>query len=196
MYFNQFQQMFQNMNNNNNNIFNNQYNINTNQMMNFYNQLNNNPNIMNAMINNFNNYNAFNNYNMNMMNNNMNINQMLQMMMNANPMLFTILMQNIINNLNNNQNNYNNSTQYKDNGEMVNLFFITPNEYKIAIPSKPNEHLSSVLNRYINKSNDTNINYYIFNGQRLNESLTVRQQGLNDGASIYVVKVQDILGAF
>ena len=78
---------------------------------------------------------------------------------------------------------------------MVNLFFIIPNEYKISLPSKPNEYFSSVLNRYINKSNDTHINYYLFNGQRLTESLTVREQGLHDGASIYVVKVQNILGA-
>ena len=58
------------------------------------------------------------------------------------------------------------------------------------------EYLSSVITRYIDKSNNYDINYYLFNGKRLDETKTVCNQGLKDGSEIYVVRIQNILGAF
>ena len=81
---------------------------------------------------------------------------------------------------------------------MINLIFIVNsdgNERKLTIPAEPNDSLSVVIGRYITKSGDNRVNYYIFAGGRLDESLTVRQQGLTDSSIIFVVGVQNILGA-
>ena len=174
------------------------YNFNPMLAFNNQNPMLNNPNtninqmMYNNMINNQNNnFNIPNNYfnNPNLQPNNINynfaLNQMMMNMFQMNPMMWQQLMNMLKNqNPNNNNNNY------------INLIFKVNNEYEITIPTNNNEYLSSVVNKYINKSNDTNINYYLFNGQRLNESLTVGQQGLMDGSHIYVVRVQNILGAF
>ena len=179
--FEQFMQMMENMNNNT--PF---QNLNMSQMMN-------NPNMMNMMNNNIN------------MNNQMMTNQLMQMMMNMNPALFMNLANNMINNQNNFnfQNNQNNNFQTNQNNNFqtnqdeyyINLFFVVGNEYRISVPTIPADSLSSVINKFINKSGNTDINYYLFNGQRLNESLTVSEQGLNDGSEIFVVKIQNIIGA-
>ena len=134
-------------------------------------------------------------------------------MMNSNPMLFMMMMQNMINNNNNfnnnnfnnnnyNNNNYNNNNNFNNNfnnnnnNELYfNLIFVVDNDQRIILPCKPSEHLSSVITRYINKTNDNNINFYLFNGQRLNESLTISQQGLTDSSEVYVVRTKNILGA-
>ena len=173
---------------NNQNAMLNNPNTNINQMM--YNMINNQNNNNNNQNNNFNiPNNFFNNPNLqpNNINYNFALNQMMMNMLQMNPMMLQQLM-NMMKNQNPNNNNNNNN--------YINLIFRVNNEYKITIPTNYNEYLSSVVNKYINKSNDTNINYYLFNGQRLNESLTVGQQGLMDGSHIYVVRVQNILGAF
>ena len=74
--------------------------------------------------------------------------------------------------------------------------FIVEGSRKIPLQCKYDENFSSVVSNYINKTNDTNVNYYLFNGQRLSESLTISQQGLKDGANIFVVWANNILGAF
>ena len=76
----------------------------------------------------------------------------------------------------------------------INLLFIVNGEYKIILPSKLKEPLNSVINRYINKTNDLNINFFKFNGNRFNELYTVFRQGLTDGSEIYVVRANNILG--
>ena len=185
-----FEQFMQNINNTNNstpyqNLNENQYNILLNQMMN------------NPM----------------MMNNNMNMNiQMmnpLMQMMTMNPVLFSNMLNNMMNNQNQNNFNYqNNQNTFKDHNNQnnfnfqnnnderfINLFFVVGNEYRISIQTKPTYSLSTVINQFINKTGNTDINYYIFNGQRLNESLNVMEQGLNDASEIYVAKVQNLMGA-
>ena len=195
--FSEFQNMMQIMNNNMgmNNMFNTQ---NNNMMMNFYNQLYNNPMMMNSLLNNFNN----NNYNNNnfTINNQMNLNQMLQMMINSNPMLFWVLIQGMMNSINTqNAHNFQNTNRFQNrnnNNEFYyNLLFINPNSSKIPIQCKLTEHFSSVVNKYINKSQDYNINIYIFNGVRLDESKTLLEQGIINSTEIYVVKTKNILGA-
>ena len=181
-------------NNNMNNIFNNNFsnnvnNIDMNQLMCLYNQIMSNP----VMMNNFNNY-------MNMMSiqNNMNINQMMMNM--APSVLMNIMMQSIINNQNNNIQNqqiYQNNNiqqQFSQSPEYINLIFIT-SEYKITIPCKPNEGFSSVVTKFLNKSNNNDVNYYLFNSNRLNESLTVGEQGLIDASEIYVINTSNVKGA-
>ena len=55
--------------------------------------------------------------------------------------------------------------------------------------------MSSVINKYINKSNDLNNNYYLFNGKRIVQSLTVSELGLADNSEIYVANAGNVLGA-
>ena len=189
-----FQQFMQNINNNMPN-----QNINTNQMNMAFNQMMNNPTMLNSFMNNFNNMNNMGNNNFNNVNTGM-ANMNYQMMMNIlnqmmmmNPMLFLFMLQN----LGNNQNNQNNQNfQNNNNNECyINILFVVGSEYKITIQAKPYESLSSAITKFINKSGNTEINYYIFNGERLNESLTVGQQGLTDFCEVYVVNSRNIRGA-
>ena len=81
----------------------------------------------------------------------------------------------------------------------MNLFFVVANEhsnYKISLPCKPSEYLSSVITRFIDKTNNYDINYYLFNGHRLDETKTLYAQGLYNGSNIFVVNTKNILGAF
>ena len=172
--------------------------MNMNQMNMFFNPMMNNP----MMMNNFNNNNNMNNQ-MNQM-----MNPFMQMMT-MNPVLFSNMLNSMMNNQNQNnfnyqnnqktfkeQNNQNNFNFQNNNDErFINLFFVVGNEYKVAIPTKPSYSLSTVINQFINKTGNTDINYYLFNGQRLNESLNVMEQGLNDSSEIYVVNVKNVRGA-
>ena len=181
-----FQQFMQNLNNNMPN-----QNLDMNQMNMFYNQMMNNPMMMNNFMNSFNNMNQmgnnnFNNINMANLNNQMMMNLMIQMM-NMNPMLFMALLQNMM--------NTQSPTNVNDNNYYINLFFVVENSYRISIAVRPNESLSSAITKFINKSGNTSINYYLFNGKRLSESLTIEQQGLHDGNEIYVINAGNVLGA-
>ena len=192
MNYNQMINMLNNMNNNNmmmNNVNMNQFN----QMMNYLQMMNNQNNMMNMNMNN----NPMMNMMMQMMNN--------QNMMNMNPMnnfdmnQYMLIFNQLINNFNNfmkNNNNMNNPQPLNNN--MMNLVFIynsNGKEIKYIIPAEPNDSLSTVIGRYITKSGDSNVNLYIFAGVRLDESLTVREQGLIDGSIIYVVETRSIIGA-
>ena len=189
-----FEQFMQNINNTNNSTP--YQNLDINQMNTFFNQMMNNPMMMNN-----------NNNNMNIQMNPM-MNPLMQMMT-MNPVLFSNMLSSMMNNQNQNnfnyqnnqktfkvQNNQNNFNFQNNNDErFINLFFVVGNEYKVVIPTKPSYSLSTVINQFINKTGNTDINYYIFNGQRLNESLNVMEQGLNDASEIYVAKVQNLMGA-
>ena len=89
-------------------------------------------------------------------------------------------------------NNMNNS---QNNRFQINLNFIDTNGKKVIIQTEPEEKMSSVINKYINKSNDFNNNYYLFNGKRIVQSLTVAELGLNDASEIHVANAGNIIGA-
>ena len=63
------------------------------------------------------------------------------------------------------------------------------------IQTEPNEPMTSVINKYINKSLDFNSNnYYIFNNKRIVQQLTVAELGLNDGAEVHVINTGSVNG--
>ena len=66
---------------------------------------------------------------------------------------------------------------------------------RIVIQADYKESIGSVVNKYITKSGDANINLYIVNGRRLDESMTVGQAGLIDNSFIDVVSIDDVEGA-
>ena len=179
-----------------------------------------NPNQFNQFNQPFNMNNMNNNFNMNqaMMNmnqmtgmpiNNMNQAQFIQMI-NSNPMMLMMWnqmvqnMQNMQNmqNIQNMQNMQgmqnmtpNNMNISQNNRFQINLNFIDTNGNKFIIHTEPDEKMSSVINKYINKSNDFNNNYYLFNGKRIVQSLTVAELGLNDASEIHVANAGNIIGA-
>ena len=86
--------------------------------------------------------------------------------------------------------------QPNDNVGSVNLIFqnrISPN--KIIIQANINEPVTSVINKYINKSGDYHINLYIYNGKKLNESLTLAESGIVNNCNINVVELDELEGA-
>ena len=171
----------------------------------------NNPNINQVMMN------------MNQMlgcNYNMNQFDQFMQMINSNPMFFMLYNQmlnqqrfqnNFMNNMNNqtmmmqggaqnnNQffpmNNNNMNNPQNTNGYQINLKFSNTEGNSVLIQTDPNEYMSSVINKYINKSGDLNNNYYLFNGKRIVQSLTVSELGLSDGLEIQVANAGNILGA-
>ena len=190
MNYNQMMNMLNNMGNNNmmmNNMNMNQFN----QMMNYMKMMNNQNNMMNMNNNPMMNMMMQMMNNQNMMNMPMNNNMMNNFDMNQYMLIFNQLMNNFVNYMKNNN-------KPASNTNMINLIFIVNsdgNERKYTIPAEPNDTLSVIIGRYITKTGDSRVNYYIFAGERLNESLTVRQQGLMNVSIIYVVGVQNILGA-
>ena len=194
-----------NMNNfNNPNNFNNMNNFNN---PNAFNNMNN----MNQVMNNMNNMMGWN-FNMNQMNlfmqminsnpmflmiynqmlQNMQMLQNQQFMQNCNP---NMLMQGGAQNMQFMQNNNMNNQQYFPG--QINLKFSDTTEQKnIMIQAEPKEYMSSVINKYINKSGDLNgNNLYLYNGKRIIQSLTVAELGLCDGSQIYVNNVGELKGA-
>ena len=162
-------------------------NMNDPMMMNFYMQFM-------QMMNNANN-------NMMWMNNTMNMNNM------NNPNMNMQFMQ-MMNNMNQNQSNNNmNNQQFQQNQNYqnniqnnqgikgaINLQFTTDiSSYNIV--TNYNESLGTVIGKYISMTNDINVNMYIFNGKKINESLTVGEAGLYDGSLIHVVPTKNIIGA-
>ncbi len=188
-----------NMNMNQNNMMNmNNMNMNQNNMMNMNNM------DMNALFNQFINFmnsqNNMNNMNMNNMNMNqmmMNFNNSMNNNMNMNNLDMNQMMMNFMNNMNNNNMNNNigmNNQNQQNQKPVINLCFNKENKvYNIL--TDHSESLGSVISKYINQTNDSNINMYIVNGKKLNESLTVGESGLLNGATINVVPVDNILGA-
>ena len=162
-----------------------------------------NPNQFNQFNQPFNVNNMNNNFNMNqaMMNmnqlmgmpNNMNQAQFIQMI-NSNPMMLMMWNQ-MVQSMQNMQNQGIMQNVKQNNEFLINLNFIDTNGRKIIIQTEPNEYMSSVINKYINKSNDFNNNYYLFNGKRIVQSLTVAELGLGDASEIHVANAGNIIGA-
>ena len=83
-----------------------------------------------------------------------------------------------------------------NNVSRINLIFMNRNQnIRITIHAKYNESIASVVNKYINKSGDANINLYIVNGRRLDESSTVAKSGLINNSYVDVISVDDVEGA-
>ena len=146
---------------------------------------------------------------------NFNLNQMplFLQMVNSNPMYLMMWNQILMNMQNiqamqmNNPNamfppgvNINNQPPNTNNGQgnifKININFVTADGNKVMIQTDPNELMSSVINKYINKSGDFNAgNYYIFNNKRVVQSLTVAELGVGDLAEIVVANAASVIGA-
>ena len=145
---------------------------------------------------------------------NFNLNQMplFLQMVNSNPM-YLMMWNQILMNMQNIQamqmNNPNamfppgvniNNQPPNNNGQgnifKININFVTADGNKVMIQTDPNELMSSVINKYINKSGDFNAgNYYIFNNKRVVQSLTVAELGVSDLAEIVVANAASVIGA-
>ena len=78
----------------------------------------------------------------------------------------------------------------------ININFMTADGKKVIIQTEPNEKMSSVINKYINKSGDLNAgNYYIFNNKKIVQQLSVAELGINDGAEVIVANTGNVIGA-
>ena len=136
------------------------------------------------------NYIMNNNNNANM---NMNLLNMMIQMMGLNGANIDNLMQ-IFNPPMPVQPNFNDMQMNK--GNILNLIFMQRQKgIRITIQTNYKESISSLVNKYINKSGDANINIYIVNGRRLDESKTVAQSGLVDNSHVDVISVDDVEGA-
>ena len=168
------------------------------------------------------NMNNINNINMNqaMMNMNQltgwnfNVNQAAQFaqMINSNPM-YLMMWNQMVANMQNSQlmqmnnpgiifqggaagnNQFANINNVQGNALRININFLTADGRKVVIQTEPNEPMTSVINKYINKSLDFNSNnYYIFNNKRIVQQLTVAELGLNDGAEVHVINTGSVNG--
>lgn len=95
------------------------------------------------------------------------------------------------------QNNANNmQSQQNYDPYKVNLTFRdTIGTKRALVIAEPNEHMTSVINKYINKSGDlSSTNLYLFNGKRIVQSLTVSELGITDGSEIYVTDIGGLKG--
>ena len=139
---------------------------------------------------------------------NFNLNQMplFLQMVNSNPM-YLMMWNQILMNMQNNlaMQMYNQTKMFQtganvnnQNGQgyKVNIHFVRADGLKILIHTEPNELMSQVINKYINKSGDFNAgNYYIFNNKRVVQSLTVAELGVSDLAEIVVTNAASVIGA-
>ena len=124
---------------------------------------------------------------------NMQMLQNQQFMQNCNP---NMLMQGGTQNMQFIQNNNMNNQQCGVPGQINIKFSDTTEQNKVIIQAEPKEYMSSVINKYINKSGDLNDNnLYIYNGKKIIQSLTVSELGISDGSQIYVNNVGELRGA-
>ena len=191
MMANMFNQWMMN-NPNNMSMMNNNMDMNNPMMANMFNQwMMNNPNYMNMMNNsiNMNNPMMFNLF--------MQFMQYMQMMNQNNQNNFNMNNQNNFNM--NNQNNFNMDNQQfqqnQNNSGIINIVF-SKDLKNYIIQTKHSESFGTVIGKYISQTQDSNVNMYIFNGKKINESLTVGEAGLMEGSVIYVVVTKNIIGAF
>jgi len=177
-----------------------------NQPINMNNMNNNNVNMNLAM----NNMNQFTGWNFNM-------NQMPQFvqMVNSNQMYLRMYYQMLANMRNsqlmqmqnpglmiqggamgNNQIANTNVNNTQGNGYRININFTNAEGKNVMIQTEPNEKMSSVINKYINKSGDLNAgNYYIFNNKKVAQQLSVAELGITDGSEILVANTGNVIGA-
>ena len=129
-----------------------------------------------------------------MMNTNFNVNlqnQMLQFnnMINSNPMFLMLYNQMMMNMMN--------MQKQKLSNQQVNVIFLNNAlNGRVIIQIKPNEYMTEVINKYINKSGDFRAtNMYLYNGKRIIQSLTAAELGIADGSEIHVVNQNNVIGA-
>ena len=107
-----------------------------------------------------------------------------------------------------NQQNQFNQNQFAQMNQNIqpNMFPIQDNKYNIIFEQKaggstmtmqttPDELVSALLQRYKGKMLYDGIMKFIFNGQNLDENLTLKQAGLKNGSKILVIGTKDIEGA-
>ena len=177
-----------------------------NQPINMNNMNNNNVNMNQAM----NNMNQFTGWNFN----NNQMSQFVQMV-NSNPMFIFMYNQMLANMRNsqlmqmqnpglmiqggamgNNQVANMNANNMQRNGYRININFTNAEGKNVMIQTEPNEKMSSVINKYINKSGDLNAgNYYIFNNKKVAQQLSVAELGITDGSEILVANTGNVIGA-
>ena len=147
-------------------------------------------------MNNGNNQN-FNNMMMNNMNNmnnmNMNMNDMSQ-----------AVMQNMQANQMQNIPQINNQSSF--NSQNINVYFRAGGEQnqqpqpgdqagRIQIQATLDEKVSSIIDKYRNKTGDKEEKRFVFNAKSLNQTLTAAEAGLLDNSTIFVLRTKDIKGA-
>ena len=147
-------------------------------------------------MNNGNNQN-FNNMMMNNMNNmnnmNMNMNDMSQAMM-----------QNMQANQMQNIPQMNNQSSF--NSQNINVYFRAGGEQnqqpqpgdqdgRIQIQATLDEKVSSIIDKYRNKTGDKEEKKFVFNAKSLNQTLNAAEAGLMNNSTIFVLRTKDIKGA-
>ena len=125
--------------------------------------------------------------------NNMNFHQMMwNMNFNRNipwNPIWLILNQNAM--YNQQQNNMVSGGNSKNKKE-VNLVFKHKNTNKITfLESRYDESFGSAVNTYINQSSDCNVNKYLLNGKKINESLSISMAGIKNYDIIEVVPLSE-----
>ena len=114
--------------------------------------------------------------------NNMNFNQNMPW----NNMLAIMYQNDIFNQMKNNMiqgGNFNNDKNVKN----INLVFKHKNTQKITLLETTfDEPFASVVNSYIKLSGDCNINKYLLNGKKINESLSISRIGIKNYDTIVV----------
>ena len=89
-----------------------------------------------------------------------------------------------------------NANNMQRNGYRININFTNAEGKNVMIQTEPNEKMSSVINKYINKSGDLNAgNYYIFNNKKVAQQLSVAELGITDGSEILVANTGNVIGA-
>ena len=144
-------------------------------------------------MNNGNNQN-FNNMMMNNMNNmNMNMNDMSQAMM-----------QNMQANQMQNIPQMNNQSSF--NSQNINVYFRAGGEQnqqpqpgdqdgRIQIQATLDEKVSSIIDKYRNKTGDKEEKRFVFNAKSLNQTLNAAEAGLMNNSTIFVLRTKDVKGA-
>ena len=119
---------------------------------------------------------------MNTNNNNMNLNPLMFQPLNINQMQFQ--QQQIM------QNNFQNNNNNEIYNQIINIQFRSCESGKIyVLQSHPNEKISVLIDKYREKANDYNNNYFNFLGKDLNGlSLTLNEYGIIDNSLITVEK--------
>ena len=97
------------------------------------------------------------------------------------------------------QNNFNYNFESNNNKEKnikkINVNFRHISGKETLLICKVNEIISEVIVRYREKSNDYNINNFLFNNKKLDEhsSSTLQEQGMENGSVIIVQSIGDLI---
>ena len=92
---------------------------------------------------------------------------------------------------NNNQNNFENNFQ----NSIINLYFNQSNTTgkSFVVHCTINDRICDAIEKYRNKGNDFNDNYFLFNSKDLNGSISsIKEKGLSDKCQINVFKKGDL----